>query len=90
MASFDKWTERWTEAEACMLSKILTPTQLDAHQIEGFYTRYKNEIAFLLDGIDVGLRTARKNSLLTRTRGRTSPRPTPLRALREHRMQDCS
>ena len=66
MASFEKWTERWLEAEACMLCKILTPTLLDAHQIEGFDTRYKKKIALLLDGTVVGLRTARKNSLLTR------------------------
>ena len=50
-----------------MLCKILTPTLLDAHQIEGFDTRYKKKIAFLLDGTVVGLRTARKNSLLTRS-----------------------
>ncbi len=35
----DKWTERWMEAEACMLCKIVSPTLLDAHQIEGFDTR---------------------------------------------------
>ena len=53
--------------EACMLCKILTPTLLDAHQIEGFDTRYKKKIAFLLDGTVVGVRAARKNSLLTRS-----------------------
>ena len=50
-----------------MLCKVLTPTLLDAHQIEGFEPRYKKKIVFLLDGSVVGLQTARKNSVLTRS-----------------------
>ena len=62
-----RWTSRWYEAEACIISRHVTPELIDAHQIKGFDQRYKKKIACVVDGSTVNLGTARKNSVLARS-----------------------
>ena len=63
----DRWTQRWSQAEACILCRHVTPALLDAHQIADFGTRYTKKIACTVDGTTVNIGTARKNSVLARS-----------------------